>query len=186
MVAIPSLWLPILLAAILVFVASSIMHMLLKYHHNDYQKLPNESKLLAALRAEGLRPGSYSFPRPADMKDMGSPEMIEKYTEGPVGLMTVMPSGPPAMGKYLGQWFAYTILVGVYVAYLTGRTVPPGSEYLAVFRVAGATAFAAYGLGNLVNSIWKGQGWSVTAKEVGDGLVYALLTAGAFAWLWPA
>jgi hypothetical protein len=43
----------------------------------------------------------------------------------------------------------------------------------------------AYGLGNLSNSIWKGQPWSMTIKEVIDGLVYALLTAGTFGWLWP-
>jgi hypothetical protein len=49
----------------------------------------------------------------------------------------------------------------------------------------GTAAFLAYGLANLSNSIWKGQTWSMTIKEVIDGLVFALLTAGTFGWLWP-
>ncbi len=184
MVPLVSLWLPILLSAIIVFVASSIMHTVLPYHQSDYQQIPDEAKVLAALRAAGLKRGYYNFPF-CSQKEMKSPAMIEKYKEGPVGLMTVFPSGPPAMPKFLGMWFAYCLIIGYFVAYLTGRTVAPGAHYLAVFRVAGTAAFLAYGLGQLSNGIWKGQPWGMTIKEVIDGLVYGLLTAGTFGWLWP-
>ncbi len=184
MVSITTLWLPILLSAIIVFVASSIMHMLLPYHRSDYKQLPDEEKLLATLRAAGLKRGLYVFPF-CTHKEMKSPAMLEKYNQGPVGMMTVMPSGQPVMPKFLGMWFAYSLIVGFFVAYLTGRTLAPGAHYLAVFRVAGTAAFLAYGLGHLSNGIWKGQPWSTTVKEVIDGLVYGLLTAGAFGWLWP-
>jgi hypothetical protein len=184
MVALTSLWLPILLSAVIVFVASSIMHMLLPYHRSDYRQLPEEDQLLATLRAANLKRGMYVFPY-CTHKDMRSPASQEKYKQGPVGTLTVIPSGPPAMPKYLAKWFAYCILIGIFVAYLEGRTVAPGAPYLAVFRVAGAAAFLGYGLGNLTNAIWKGQTWSVTIKEVVDGLVYSLLTAGTFGWLWP-
>jgi hypothetical protein len=184
MVPLTALWLPILLAAVIVFVASSIMHMFLPYHRSDYQKLPDEDKLLAALRATGLKRGLYIFPF-GTHKEMKSPAMIEKYNQGPVGMLTVFPSGPPAMPKFLAMWFVYCLVIGFFVAYLTGRTVAPGAHYLAVFRVAGTTAFLAYGVGQLVNSIWAGQPWSVTIKHVIDGLVYSLLTAGTFGWLWP-
>jgi hypothetical protein len=184
MVPLTALWLPILLAAIIVFVASSIMHMLLPYHRSDYQKLPEEDKLLAALRAAGLKRGLYIFPF-CTHKEMKSPAMIEKYKQGPVGMMTVFPSGPPAMPKFLAMWFAYCLIIGFFVAYLTGHTVAPGARYLAVFRVAGTAAFLGYGLGHLSNAIWKGQTWSATIKEVVDGLIYGLLTAGTFGWLWP-
>jgi hypothetical protein len=100
-------------------------------------------------------------------------------------MMTVLPSGPPAMPKFLGLWFAYCLIIGVFVAYLTGHTVASGVNYLAVFRVAGTAAFMSYGLACISNAIWKGQPWAVTFKEVFDGLVYALLTAGTFGWLWP-
>jgi hypothetical protein len=184
MVALTALWLPILLSAIIVFVASSIMHMLLPYHRGDYQKLPEEDELLSALRAAGLKRGLYIFPF-ATHQEMKSPALMEKYKQGPVGMMTVFPSGPPAMPKFLGMWFVYCLIIGFFVAYLTGRTVASGAHYLVVLRVAGTAAFLAYGLGHLSNGIWKGQPWSTTIKEVIDGLVYGLLTAGAFGWLWP-
>ena len=184
MVPLTTLWLPMLLSAIIVFVASSIMHMLLPYHRGDYQRLPEEDKLLAALRAAGLKRSLYIFPF-GTHKEMKSPALMEKYKQGPVGMMTVFPSGPPVMPKFLGMWFAYCLIIGFFVAYLTGRTVTPGAHYLVVFRVAGTASFLAYGLGHLSNGIWKGQTWSVTIKEVIDGLVYGLLTAGTFGWLWP-
>ncbi len=184
MVPLTALWLPILLSAIIVFVASSIMHMLLPYHRSDYQRLPDENKLLVALRSAGLKRGLYIFPF-CTHKEMKSPAVVEKYKQGPVGMMTVLPGGPPVMPKFLGMWFVYCLIIGFFVAYLTGRTVAPGAHYLAVFRVAGTAAFLAYGLGHLSNGIWKGQPWSVTFKEVIDGLVYGSLTAGTFGWLWP-
>jgi len=184
MVHLSALWLPIVLSAVIVFIASSILHMLLPYHKGDYQQLPEEDKVLTALRAAGLKRGLYVFPY-CTHKDMKSPAVQEKYKQGPVGMMTILPVGPPVLPKYLIQWFVYCLVIGFFVAYLTGHTLAQGAHYLAVFRVAGAAAFLAYGLGNLSNSIWKGQMWSMTIKEVVDGLVYGLLTAGTFGWLWP-
>ena len=185
MVPIPSLWLPILVAAVLVFVVSSLVHMVLGWHRADYSQLPDEAATLETLGKQSLAPGLYPFPHCPDHKDMGKPEMQAKFAKGPVGLLTVIPTGPPNMGAYLGTWFAFCLLVGVFVAYLAGRTLAPGAPYLAVFRVAGATAFMAYGLGQMVDSIWKGQRWSATLRHMADGLMYALVTGGAFGWLWP-
>lgn len=184
MVPLATLWLPILLSAVIVFVASFIMHMVLPYHRSDYKQLPEEDKLLTALRAANLQRGLYVFPF-CTPKEMKSPAMIEKYKQGPVGMLTVFPSGPPAMPKFLVMWFVYSLLLGFFVAYLTASTVARGADYLAVFRVAGTAGFLAYGLGHLSNGIWRGQPWAMTLKEVFDGLVYGLLTAGTFGWLWP-
>jgi hypothetical protein len=179
-----SLWIPIVLSAVIVFIASSIMHMLLPYHRNDYRKLPDEEKVLGTLRGTGLTRGQYVFPF-CTHKDMKSPEMIEKYKQGTVGTITVFPSGPPVMGKFLGLWFGYCLIIGFFVAYLAWHTLAVGTNHLVVFRVVGTAAFLAYGLGQLSNGIWKGQLWSTTIKEVLDGLIYGLLTAGTFGWLWP-
>jgi hypothetical protein len=116
---------------------------------------------------------------------MKSPEIQEKYKQGPVGLLTVFPSGPPAMPKFLGMWFLYCLLIGVVVASLAWHTVTPGAPYRHVFRVAGTAAFLAYSVGILSNGIWKGLPWVNVIKEAADGLIYALLTAGTFGWLWP-
>lgn len=182
MVSIPELWLPILLAAVLVFIASSIIHMVLPYHRSDFSQMPEEANRMDALR--GLAPGNYMFPH-CDHKEMSKPENVEKFKRGPVGTVTIMPSGMPNMGKFLGLWFVYCVLAGVMVAYLTGRTLGPGAEYLAVFRVAGTAAFLAFAFAHISDYIWKSQPAAVIGKQVFDGLIYASLTAGAFGWLWP-
>jgi hypothetical protein len=184
MVPLTALWLPILLAAALVFIASSIAHMVLPYHRSDYRQLPEEDKLMGALRSANLSRGLYIFPF-CTHETMKTPEVQEKYKLGPVGFLTVYPPGPPALRKFLIQWFVYCLVIGLFVAYVTSRTVAPGTPYLAVFRVAGTVAFMAYGLGTISSAIWKGQSWSMTIKEVIDGLVFGLLTAGTFGWLWP-
>jgi len=184
MVFLATLWLPIVLSAVIVFAASSIMHVVLKYHQSDCHQIPDEDKFLALLCPANLKRGLYVFPYFLP-KDMKSPAAIEKYKQGPVGFMTIMPSGPPAVPKFMVQWFFYCLLIGFFVACLTAHTVPPGANYRAVFRVAGTAAFLGYGLSHLSDGIWKGQPWSMTIKEVIDGLVYGLLTAGTFGWLWP-
>ena len=62
------------------------------------------------------------------------------------------------------------------------------AEDLAAKRIAitGTTGFLAYGLGAPLESIWKGQKWGTSLRFLIDGLVYGLLTAGVFGWLWPA
>lgn len=184
MVPLAALWLPIVLSAVIVFVASSLIHMVLTYHRSDYRQLPDEDKVLAFLRTVKLERGLYVFPF-CNHKDMKSPAALEKYKQGPVGFLNIMPSGPPAMPKFLIQWFGYCLLIGFFVAYLAAHTLAPGTYYLAVFRVVGTAAFLGYGLGSVANGIWKGQTWSATFKEVFDGLIYGLLTAGTFGWLWP-
>jgi len=179
------LWLLILVSAVFVFLASSVIHMALPIHKNDYAKLPSEEAALDAIRGGGLPPGQYVFPHACSMKEWGTPEHIEKMNKGPVGFMTVLPNGPMGMGKQLTTWFLYCIAVSVFVAYLADLALPAGADYLAVFRITGTVGFLGYGLGAVIDSIWKGQPWSTSFKFVFDGLVYALVTAGAFGWLWP-
>jgi Flp pilus assembly protein TadB len=178
------LWLPMILSAVIVFVASSLVHMVLTYHRSDYQKLPNEDAVSAAIRTGNAGAGLYMFPH-MSMADMRSPEGVEKFKKGPVGFLTLRRSGAPGMGKNLVQWFIYSMFVGLLVAYVAGRTVAPGAGYLPVFRIGGTVAFLAYAGGAPIDSIWRGQPWSVTFKAIFDGLLYACLTAGTFGWLWP-
>jgi hypothetical protein len=185
MVPILEIWLPILLAASLVFVASSVIHMALGYHASDHAAVPAEERVRAALREAGIQPGDYAMPRAGSMKDMSDPAFLEKMKEGPVAVLTVRRAGPPAIGATLGKWFVYLVAVSLVVAYVTGRSLGPGTEYLRVFQVAGAVAFLGYAAAPWPDSIWFGRKWSTALKCAVDGLVYALLTAGAFAWLWP-
>ncbi len=186
MISIVSLWLPILLSAVIVFVVSSIIHMLLPYHHNDFGKVPNEDQVMDALRQFDIPPGEYVLPCAGSPKEMKSPEFVEKTKKGPAAFMTVLPGGSSSMGKNLAQWFVYCVVVGILAAYITSRAVDRGADYLSVFRFAGATAFIGYTVALWQNSIWYRRAWSVTLKNTFDGLVYALCTAGVFGWLWPS
>lgn len=185
MVSVVSLWLPILLSAVAVFFISFVIHMVLGYHKNDFSVISGEQQVMDDLRKANLQPGDYHFPRPKDIKDMKSPEFVEKRKQGPVGMLTIMQSGPPSMGKELFQWFVYCVIVGIFAAYVTSRAVGPLTDYLTVFRFAGVTAFTGYSLALLQNSIWYKRSWAVTFKSIFDGFIYALFTAGIFGWLWP-
>ena len=186
MTQIYGLWLPILLSAVIVFVVSSIIHMALSWWHaSDYPKLQQEDKFMETLRPLAIPPGDYMVPRAGNMEEMRKPEFLEKMKQGPVLMMTVMPSGPPAMGKPLAQWFVYCLVVSAFAGYIAGRTLPPGTEYMKVFHVVCVTAFIGYALALWQNSIWYRRQWLATIKSTIDGFIYALFTAGAFGWLWP-
>ena len=185
MVSLGSLLLPIVLSAVLVFIASSIIHMVLKYHNKDYSPLPNEDAVRAAIRAGNPPPGQYIIPYCSDMKAMEKPEVKQKYIDGPVGVLNLMRPGVPRMGTYLSQWFVFILVVSFFIAYIAAHSIPTGARYLEVFRVVGAVGFLAYAAGQLPAAIWMGKPWKVAWKEAFDGLVYGLVTAGTFGWLWP-
>jgi hypothetical protein len=185
MVPLMSLVLPILLSAVIVFVASSIIHMVLPLHRNDLRKLAKEDEVLEALRRADIPAGDYAAPHagsPAAMKD---PAFLEKMKRGPLVLLTIAPGQPMSMASNLLQWFVYCVVVSVFAAYLTGRALGPGVDYLDVFRFAGTTAFMGYSLAVAQHSIWYRRNWGTTLKVMLDGLVYGLLTGGTFGWLWP-
>lgn len=185
MVSISSLALPILLSAVLVFIVSSVIHMLLPYHRGDFRKMPAEDEVQEALRKFDIPPGDYLLPCAGSAATMKDPKFVDKMTKGPVMILTVRKPGRPSMGSNLALWFLYSLLVGILAAYVTGRALEPGTPYLRVFRFAGATAFIGYSVALLQNSIWYGRNWGTTLKTMLDGLIYGLLTAGVFGWLWP-
>lgn len=185
MVSLASLWLPILLSAVLVFVASSVIHMALPWHKGDYATVPNEDALRAALQPLAIPAGDYIVPRPVRREDMRAPEFMDKVKQGPNLVITVLPNGPWTMGRNLGLWFAYLLVIGLFAAYITGRALPAGAPHVQVFRFVGTTAFLGYAAALWQMSIWYRRSWSTTIKATIDGLVYALLSAGVFGWLWP-
>ena len=185
MTGLSALGLPILLSAVFVFVVSSLIHMASPWHKNDYPALGGQDRVMDALRPFSIRPGDYFLPRPSTRAELRSSEFSETMKKGPVIIMTVLPNGPVSMGRNLVLWFGYSLVVGVFAAYVAGRALPPGTPYLQVFRFAGVTAFLGYALALWQLSIWYRRAWSTTIKATVDGLIYALLTAGTFGWLWP-
>jgi len=185
MSALCALWLPILLSTVAVYLVSSIIHMATPWHKGDYRGVADQESFLAALRPFALTPGDYMAPRPASMADMRSPEYKRLHQLGPVLFFTVRPSGVMRIGLQLVQWVLYSLVISLFAAYIAVTTLPAGSAYLRVFQIVGTSAFLGYAAALVQQSIWYGRSWSMTIRTMLDGLLYALLTAGLFGWLWP-
>ena len=185
MTALTVLWLPILVSAVFVFIASAIIHMGPFWHRGDYPAVPDQDPVMDALRPFNIPPGDYMLPRPANRADMNTPEYKTKLERGPILIMSVFPRGGISMGKTMPLWFVYCLVVSYFAAYIAGRALAPGVDYLEVFPFAGATAFIGYCVALWQMSIWYGRGWRYSIIYTIDGLIYSLLTAGVFGWLWP-
>ena len=180
------LWMPILASAVIAWLASGLIHMLIKYHNSDFQKLDNEDDVMAAVREGSPSLGLHHFPHCADMKEMANEDMQQKMIKGPVGMLVMFPNGLPNMGKYLSQQFIFFLVGTALIAYCGTLVLLPGADFMTVFRFFSAVGFLAFGWANIPYSIWFGFQWSMTAKYLLDALIYALVVAATFAWLWPA
>jgi hypothetical protein len=179
-------WLPILLSAVFVFVVSALIHMVLQWwHRSDYGKLPDEARVMDALRPFGIPPGDYMVPNCSGGAEMKTPEFKEKINKGPVMTLTVMPNGMINMGKSLALWFLYTLVVSCFAAYVSGHALPAGATCRHIIRFAGVTAFLGYAGALWQMSIWYQRSWTTTIKTTIDGVIYAAITAATFGWLWP-
>ena len=185
MTALSALWLPILLSTVAVFIASSIIHMTPLWHKTDYPRLPNEDRVLDALRPIGIPPGDYMMPRPANSAEMRSAEFKEKLKRGPAVLMTVMPPWSGSMVGNLSQWFVYCLVVNLFAAYLAGAALPHGAAFTQICRFAGTAAFMGYTFALWQMSIWYRRAWNMTLKSTFDGVIYAAVTCAVLGWLWP-
>jgi len=186
MVDVTSLWLPVLASAVLVFIVSSVIHMVTPWHKGDYARAPNEDGVMQALRPFALRPGDYMLPRPSSMDEMRSAAFVEKANLGPRIVMTVLPGGPMSMGKNLIGWFVYLLVVAAMVALLDAIVVQPGEHHHHVFHVTIIAAFLGYAAALWQMVIWYNRSIGTTLRSTIDGVVYALITAAVFSYLWPA
>jgi hypothetical protein len=186
MVDVLQLWLPILLAAIGVFVVSSVIHMLTPWHKGDYRKLPQEDQVLSALRPFAVPPGDYMGPQPASMADMNSEAFKQKAALGPRVMLTVFPGGSLGMGKNLAGWFVYSLLIAAIVAGLDCLVFPRGADGHDIFHVSLIVGALAYAGGLWQMAIWYHRSLVTTVKSTIDGLIYAAITAGLLAWFWPS
>jgi hypothetical protein len=177
------LWAPILLSAVLCFIASALIWMVLPFHKHDYKAMPREKEdaLMQAVKSAGLSPGQYCYPmcKPGDEKR--DPALAARINAGPWGMLTVT-AGKPEMGRMLGLWFVNLVLLSAMIAYICAHGLKPAAPYLHTFRIAGSVALLAYAGGALTRSIWEGKPWGTIPGQIVDGVVYACLTAGAFAW----
>jgi len=179
------LWMPILLGTFLAWIASALIHVVAKYHNSDYQQISNEEEVMAAVRNGSPSLGIHSLPYCTDMSEMNKPEIQEKFKKGPVAMLTVFPNGLPNMGKLMPLQIGFFLVGCILIAYCATQVLTAGADYMVVFRFVSTVSFLAFGWANVPMSIWYGHPWSVTAKYLLDALIYGLVVAGCFAWLWP-
>jgi hypothetical protein len=185
MVSVSALWLPVIVSAALVFVANSVIQMLLRYHDSDYGQVPAEDEVQAALRRFNITPGDYMLPYASGQKEMQSQAFLDKTRRGPVVVMTVLENRPMPVAANLAMWFVYSLVVGLLSGYVARLALPVGADYRPVFRLVSTVAFSGYVLALWQIAIWHRRSWVTTMRSTIDGLIYALVTAGVFGWLWP-
>ena len=177
------LWIPILATAVFIFIASSLIHMVFKWHNSDYKKLGNEDVVRAALR--GTPPGQYSMPHCVGMKEMQSEEMKAKFIEGPIAMVTVRKNGMVNMGATLLQWFLLSLVIAALAGCLAREAYAATSDAQAAGYLVGMVSFLAYSAGSVTLGIWMAKPWGAVLKDLLDGLIYGVISACTFMWLWP-
>lgn len=154
MIGLAALWLPILLSAVVVFLASSVIHMMTPWHKGEYRAVPDEDGVMKALRPFAIPPGDYMMPSAPSMEAMKSPEFLEKKNLGPNIIMTVVPN---ASGNWrphpkstpagtLAQHITNLIGFGALIAVGKERDVAPvgGPPYVPVPFTSTATMLDAF------------------------------------------
>lgn len=179
------LWLPIIASSVLVFVASSLIHMVFKWHNSDYRKLANEDEVMAAIRAASPTPGQYVMPHCIEMKATGEESMQKKFRDGPVGFLTLRKSGPPSMGASLVQWFLLVLVIATIAACLAMQCYGLHGDAHRAGHLVGMVSLLAYACGGVQAGIWMGKPWGSVAKDLLGALIYATVSALTFMWLWP-
>ena len=185
MVSLASLWLPIVLGAVAVFVTSSLVHMVFKWHNAHYLKFANEDEVRAAIARGTPAPGHYVVPYCVDGKEMQAPAMQQKFRDGPIGHFFVAPSGVPNLGKHLGSWFALALAICVLSGYVAAHALPAGAAFGDVLRIVWVVGLLAYGAGPVMDAIWHARPARETLLDLLDALIYGVSMALPFALLWP-
>ncbi len=176
-----SLWAPVLVSAVLVWLAGAVIWMLMPWHKRDYAETPHEESVRGALK--GAPPGAYMIPFVLDPSTLEEPDVRQKYVDGPRAFITVLPNGVPVMGSKLIQIFIFDLVVAAFAAFFVAGVLTGEATYFDVFIPAAVAAFGAHGLAVVQESVWFGRPWVLTVKSLLDAAIYGLLTGGAFGWL---
>lgn len=186
MVSLMSLWMPIVVSTVALFVMSFLVWAVLPHHRSDFKGMPDEEATRRVLDQQDLNRGVYHVPHVTSQAEMRDPEVVRKFEEGPRAFVTVLPTGMPGMGPQMVQQILFFLLTLVAVAYVAGRTIGPGADDVLVFRMVATTAWLAYGAAAVPEAVWFGKPWSHVFKHLADALVYGCIAGAVFAWLWPA
>jgi len=177
------LWLPILVATVVLFFASFLAWVVLPHHKPDVRRWPDEDALLEFMRRSGAEPGEYMFPL-IDDKDMKQDWAQQRYAAGPWGVINLW-GGQPNTALNLLKTVLFFLVVSFFVAYVGAAALPPGASFGEVFRIVGVTALLAHTAGGVCREIWFTRPLRAKLMDFIDGVAFGLLTGLVFALLWP-
>jgi hypothetical protein len=178
------LWLPILVSAAAVWMASALAWMALPHHKKDWKGLPDEAAFFRAFDGLNIPQGNYGFPHCGDKSRMKDPEVKRRMEAGQMGILSVF--GKMNMGKNMVITFVVYLAISVFVAYIGAAAVKRGAGFSEAFRVLGTAGVLAYAFGHIPNGVWFGHYPRAILMCVLDGVVYGLITGAVFAAMWPA
>ena len=174
------LWLPIILSALALFVASFLSWVIVPLHRKDWIKFEKEDDFLKATRELAIPRGSYMFPGYESSEEMQSEEYKAKWEAGPVGVMTVFPT--VSMGKNLGLTFLYFLVAVFCLGYLATLALKPGAAFMTVFRFVTTAALMTFLTAIVQHAIWF---HNRIVGHVIESVAYAVITGAIFAAMWP-
>jgi hypothetical protein len=90
------------------------------------------------------------------------------------------------MGKSLGLWFVWTLVVASFASLVALHTIPLNGDAHMAAHVIALISFVMYGAGSVQDFIWMGKPFSSMMKYLLDALIYSVVTALSFMWLWPS
>jgi hypothetical protein len=184
------LWLPILVCAVAVFMCSFLVWAILPHHRDDWAKLPNEDAVRDDLKARGIEPGTYVFPK-MDKSSCNTPEGKAAWERAPAGVMTVFTK--PNMGANMAGTFVVMLIAAVLTGYLAWHVMGRDPVYAAThykdfadrFQIVGSIGILTWCFSSLPNMIWFQAGKRSMVNGTVDGVLYGVVTGAVFSWLWP-
>jgi hypothetical protein len=177
------LWIPIVVASVVLFFVSAFAWMVLPHHNKlDWSKLPDEDGFIGALKGSNVAPGRYMFPHVNSHQEAQQPEFQEKYKSGPVGTLTIF--GKVNMGVNMLWTFVFFLVCNAMLAYLAWFALrqQESQSFLDIWRFVGTAAILTYSCSAIPNDIWFKR---PSLTNVIDGIVYGLICGLVFASLWP-
>ncbi|MCC6425806.1 MAG: hypothetical protein IT435_03190 [Phycisphaerales bacterium] len=179
-----ALWLPILVSAVAVWIASAIVWMAMPHHKKDYIELPDEKGFTAFLKSQNIPAGVYGFPDCKTPEKRNSPEMKEAWQHGPMGMLYVWKT-PMSMGGKMFATFLVFLCASAGIGYLASIAITGSPEGMHVFRIVATAGTLTYCFSFIPNMIWFGAYRRTIVANIVDGIAYGVITGLVFMWMWP-
>lgn len=177
------LWLPILVCGVAVFMCSFLVWAVLPHHRDDWAALPNAESFRDDLKARGIAPGMYIFPKMGG-KECNTPEGKANFERAPAGVITVFAKS--SMPKNMFCTFLVFLIASVLIAYVAWHIRPDlAGGFADRFQVLGTLGILTYCFSFLPNMIWFQSGKRAMVNGIVDGVLYGVVTGATFSWLWP-